>query len=92
MNDITDKTKKLSDKDAEYGKEYYKKNSKAILTKMLAKEECEHCHRIVAHQQMYKHQETKFCKKRKSKQFELLAEMKKHYQNAGVKSEDEIIM
>jgi len=49
----------------EYMKEYYAKNKDVLIKKMMAKEMCPHCSRMVAHQQLFKHQKTKYCKSRR---------------------------
>jgi hypothetical protein len=49
----------------EYNKEYYDKNKEVLLRKALTKEKCPHCDRTIAHQELFKHQKTKYCQKRR---------------------------
>ena len=48
----------------EYNQQYYSKNKKAILNKILQKEPCKLCGKEVAHQNMKEHQRLSGCKGR----------------------------
>jgi hypothetical protein len=52
-----------NDKKQKYNTEYYAKNRKAILSKVLKKVDCDNCGRSVNHQNLSKHQKTALCKK-----------------------------
>jgi hypothetical protein len=49
----------------EYMKSYYEKNKIEIINKSCVKEKCEYCNRMVGHQNMFRHQKTKFCNSRR---------------------------
>ena len=51
----------------DYNKDYYAKNKKVILEKLLTKVECPLCKRQVNHQNLFKHQKTNLCKSRQDK-------------------------
>jgi uncharacterized protein (DUF1919 family) len=51
-------------KQAEYQKEYYAQKKDVIKGKLMEKEKCPYCNRVVAHQNMFKHQKSKYCKSR----------------------------
>ena len=48
----------------EYNQQYYSKNKKTILTKILQKETCIECGKNVAHQNMKEHQRLSGCKRK----------------------------
>ena len=50
---------------AEYMKEYYAKNKTEIIKKICSKEVCQYCNRTVGHQNLIKHQKSKYCKTRR---------------------------
>ena len=56
--------KRMYDERIKYNRRYYVENKEAILNQLLTKEECILCGRIVNHQNIKKHQNTNFCKKR----------------------------
>ena len=47
-----------------YNQQYYSKNKKTILTKILQKETCTECGKNVAHQNMKQHQRLSGCKRK----------------------------
>lgn len=61
-------------KQKEYNDKYHRENKDKIKEKVCLKEACEHCGRIVQHQQMQKHQMTKFCEKRRKLKNKILLE------------------
>ena len=67
----------------QYSKDYYEKNKTVLLKKMLDKEKCKFCERMVCHQQLQKHQKSKYCKTRRLQKIEMLQEMKDHYRFFG---------
>lgn len=46
----------------DYNKNYYEKNKVKIAEKLYCKETCEHCQKVVSHQNMKKHQKSSYCK------------------------------
>ncbi len=54
-------------KQAEYQKEYYAKKKDIIKGKLMEKETCQYCGRCVCHQNMFKHQKSKYCLSRRNK-------------------------
>ena len=52
---------------AEYNKRYYEKKKDEIASKLYAKEPCTRCGRILSHQNIRKHMETRYCKDRSGK-------------------------
>lgn len=56
----------------EYMKEYYAKNKVTIIGKICKKEQCEYCNRMVAHQQIMKHQKSQYCKTRRLHKLEMM--------------------
>jgi hypothetical protein len=48
----------------EYQKKYYAEHKKEIIAKMCQKEQCPYCNRTVNHTQMFKHQQSKYCRDR----------------------------
>ena len=51
---------------SEYMKAYYVKNKVEIIKKITAKEQCIYCQRMVGHQNLIKHQLSKYCKTRRA--------------------------
>jgi hypothetical protein len=72
----------------QYMKDYYKKNKDAILEKVMVKEQCPHCDRMIAHQQMAKHKKTKYCKSRLLDTIGRLNSIKEHFEEKGIPSDN----
>ena len=53
------------EKRREYNAKYYASKKAEIAKKLYAKEECEHCSRVVSHQNMKKHLESRLCQERR---------------------------
>jgi len=53
------------DKQQEYNKKYYEANKLKIAEQIAKKEECEHCGRMVRHDNMTKHMKTEYCKNKR---------------------------
>lgn len=62
----------------ELNKIYYEKNKADIAAKLYHKEKCEMCGRVVSHQNINKHKNTKYCRTHHEKQndIELLNKVK----------------
>jgi hypothetical protein len=72
----------------QYMKDYYKNNKETILKKAMVKQECPHCNRMIAYQQMNKHQKTKYCKSRLIDTIERLNSIKEHFEEKGIPSDN----
>ena len=53
------------EKQKEYNKKYYETNKLKIAEQIGKKEECEHCGRMVRHDNMTKHMKTEYCKNKR---------------------------
>lgn len=62
-----------------YNKQYYEKNREKVLKQVLAKDKCENCGKMVAHQNMKDHRKTAYCFKHGSEKSisDQLTELKK---------------
>ena len=57
---------KTIEKRDEYNKKYYAENKAILAEKKATKETCQFCNRIVSHQNMMTHMNTKLCMKRRN--------------------------
>jgi hypothetical protein len=72
----------------QYMKDYYKNNKDTILKKAMVKQECKHCSRMVAYQQMEKHMKTKYCRSRLLDTVGRLNDIKEHFEEKGLPIEN----
>ena len=72
----------------QYMNDYYKKNKEKVLAKVLAKEVCPYCDRKVAHQQMQKHKQSKYCKTRRCDTLQRMQEIREHFVETGIPGDD----
>lgn len=78
-----------SEQRKEYNKKYYAEKKVIILGGMLKQEQCEFCNRYVAHQNMFKHQLSGICKRKRTATATIMAGIKETYKNLDI--DDDVI-
>jgi hypothetical protein len=80
LSEVTESKPTTKQNRNQYMKDYYKKNKEAILEKVMVKQECPYCSRVISYQQMMKHQKTKYCKSRLIDSIGRLNSIKEHFE------------